>query len=433
MSQSTENEDDDDLPLFRSEVMAGNSDRWLGPILLENKLSPVHILGAIAFFLSLAILLVMLSTYTRKATVPGWLVPNVGLIRIMAPFAGVVTALNVTEGQEIRKGDALLTISAEVTSENGTRLGESVLNLLKGQYSLQLKERRLVMELEQRLLESAKKKITNTKTQRDALRKELGIVESQVLLSRQSLEAKRKNFKNKISVQEIVVSAESDYLNIQATQARLLQNAALLDQELDIASEDLARIPSQTQSSVTAINRRLLEIQQQLAESNAKRAVTITAPESGVVSSIQSNVSSAAPLNVPLLTIIPENSKLVAHLYGTSKSIGLVSLGDEVYIRYEAFPYQRFGIFKGDVNAVSQSALGPAELPPQLATITRNNLNNESLYRIEVELDKYTVENNSKTIRLQAGLRLDADVSLESRPLYQWIFEPLFTSLKIKN
>jgi membrane fusion protein len=51
--------------------------------------------------------------YTKKARVSGYLVPDQGLIKLFVKQPGPVIALNVKEGQSVKKGDVLLIISTE--------------------------------------------------------------------------------------------------------------------------------------------------------------------------------------------------------------------------------------------------------------------------------------------------------------------------------
>src|SRR3546814_5980410 len=46
-------------------------------------------------------------TYTRTATVPGWFVPDGPAARITPAQRGMLVALDVREGQRVRRGDRL--------------------------------------------------------------------------------------------------------------------------------------------------------------------------------------------------------------------------------------------------------------------------------------------------------------------------------------
>jgi len=133
--------------------------------------------------------------------------------------------------------------------------------------------------------------------------------------------------------------------------------------------------------------------------------------------------------NKPLVMIVPENVQLYAHLYAPSRAIGFVNPGDKVLIRYQAYPYQKFGHHQGIVDDVSKTAL-PANEISSLGTVingNNNNSSNEPLYRITVKLAEQSIKTYGQAHRLQTGMLLDADILQEKRRLFEWVLEPLFS------
>ena len=122
---------------------------------------------------------------------------------------------------------------------------------------------------------------------------------------------------------------------------------------------------------------------------------------------------------------MPQGASLRADLYAPSRAIGFVKPGDKVLIRYQAYPYQKFGHQEGAVESVAKTALPTQELNG-LPTPTGNN-SNEPLYRVSVKLAAQTVNAYGKAQPLQAGMLLDADVLQEKRRLYEWVLEPLYS------
>ena len=51
----------------------------------------------------------------------------------------------------------------------------------------------------------------------------------------------------------------------------------------------------------------------------------------------------------------------------------------------------------------------------------------ENLYQITVALDSQTINAYGEAVPLQDGMRVDADVVLDTRKLYEWVLEPLYT------
>ncbi|HEU5015127.1 MAG TPA: secretion protein HlyD, partial [Roseiflexaceae bacterium] len=75
----------------------------------------------------------------------------------------------------------------------------------------------------------------------------------------------------------------------------------------------------------------------------------------------------------------------------------------------------------GQVVQVSRSALSPAEA----ATLLGQNVA-MPLYRVLVSLDRQTISAYGKAEALKSGMALNADLLLDRRSLWQWVFEPLY-------
>jgi membrane fusion protein len=116
---------------------------------------------------------------------------------------------------------------------------------------------------------------------------------------------------------------------------------------------------------------------------------------------------------------VPADGALLAHLYAPSSAIGFIRAGQTVRLRYEAFPFQKFGHHEGRVLQVSRTPLPPGEVPA--------SARDEPMYRITVALERQTVRAYGSEQPLAAGMQLEADVLLERRRLIEWIFEPVLS------
>src|SRR4051812_13933186 len=104
-------------PLFRPEVMAQRQNQWLGTVLLEPRISATMFVTAAVLSAAAVIALLFFGSFTRKARINGWLVPEQGMVRIFAPQAGVVIRMDAQEGMRVTKGTPLVVLSAEVQSD----------------------------------------------------------------------------------------------------------------------------------------------------------------------------------------------------------------------------------------------------------------------------------------------------------------------------
>jgi len=122
-----------------------------------------------------------------------------------------------------------------------------------------------------------------------------------------------------------------------------------------------------------------------------------------------------------LATIIPHESQLQAHLLVPTQAAGFIALEQEVQLRYGAFPFQKFGVYKGQVTHVGQTVLLPVEqthLPVQLSG---------PAYLVTVSLQSPTVRAYQQEFSLKPGMLLEADITLGKRSLLEWLLEPIFS------
>jgi membrane fusion protein len=196
-----------------------------------------------------------------------------------------------------------------------------------------------------------------------------------------------------------------DLVNVQAD-LRDLQLQARKDEQVAIRNVSLA--------------------DQDLTENEARREIWIRSPQSGIMTGVTAAPGQAVNVSQPLGTLLPENSQLEAELYAPSRSVGFIKSGMTVMIRYQAYSYQKFGQFRGEVREVSGAGMRPDELPLAGGMLTGNS-SSEPLYRIRVNLDRQSVQAYGKEQPLKPGMALDASILLERRRLYEWILEPLYS------
>ena len=190
---------------------------------------------------------------------------------------------------------------------------------------------------------------------------------------------------------------------------------------------EIRELPLKREVQLGGIDRNIASLDQELAEAESRREIVITAPQDGTVTAIQGTLGSSVGIAAPLFSIVPAGSKLAAELFSPSRAIGFVRPGQEVLLRYQAFPYQKFGTYHGTIASISRSAVSPSELSPQLAGLTSLFGANEPVYRIQVTPASQTATAYGAPVPLQPGMQLEADVLIERRRLIEWMLDPLLT------
>lgn len=416
-----------DQPLFRPEVLAEQRTQWLGTVLLAPRLSfRVFTAFAVCAIAAIASLL-FFGEYTRKAHIKGWLVPEQGLIRVFAPQAGVVAQLLVREGTEVRKGMPLLALSTELQSAARGATQAEIARQLAARRDSQLAERELQRTLYEQQGKALSDRLTALRAEEEQLEREIELQRHRLALAEQMVERlyplRERGF---VSVQQIQ-QQQANTLD-QAMKLRNLERSrATTRRERVTLESELKELPLKARTQQGEIERSIAALEQELAETEARRQLVIPAPQDGTVTAIQAEPGGSASVTAPLLSIVPAGAGLEAHLFSPSRAIGFLRPGQRVLMRYEAYPYQKFGQYVGAVENVSRSAVSPGELPSQLSGLTSLYGANEPVYRITVSLARQTVTAYGQPMPLQSGMQLEADVVIESRRIYEWMLDPLYT------
>ncbi|WP_079850616.1 HlyD family secretion protein [Acinetobacter baumannii] len=171
------------------------------------------------------------------------------------------------------------------------------------------------------------------------------------------------------------------------------------------------------------LNRDIALTNQELTESQSKKNLIIKASSSGIATAV--NVQEGQYINTStiLLSIIPKNSNLIAEFYVPSNMIGFIKIGDKVLLRYEAYPYQKFGHADGKISSVSKASLLSSDLPNISAIFPQQT----SIYIVKAKLEKQSIMTYGNQQQLQVGMTFEADILQETRSLYEWVFEPLIS------
>jgi membrane fusion protein len=217
---------------------------------------------------------------------------------------------------------------------------------------------------------------------------------------------------------------QSDVLDQKQSLNSIRQQLSARQNQLTDTKYTLAQLPITSGEKIQLLRNELSTIKQRVAEINGRRAFVIRAPMAGNVTALQASLGKVAEPNQLQMEIVPPSSTLNAEVFIPSHAIGFVRVGQEVRVRYEAFPYQNFGRYEGKLVALSQNILSGAEMSSVPLTLQ------EPAYRATVALDRQDIDAYGKKMPLQAGMLLKADLILDRRSLFKWILDPLLSAQK---
>ena len=409
--------------LFRPEALEHRDRDWLGSIQLTRPVSlslltwfAVLVAAAVATYL-------VLGEYTRKARVSGYLVPDRGVIRLVAPQPATVVESHAADGRSVRRGDVLFVLDiGQATLSGDTQAAV--------QSSLALRERSLHgaarqrTQLEQSQLDALDRQIDAMRREFDSMAAETDLQRQRLALAQQA-QAQFESLRNQNFVSAAQVRAKAEeVLNVRAQVQGLERQRAAHQREIASLQAQRRDLPLRAQAAQGEIDRDLAALAQQAAESEARQRVVVRAPEDGVLSGVLAEPGQAVTPAVALASLLPAGARLQAQLFAPSSAVGFVRADQTVELRYQAFPYQKFGHQSGEVVQVSRSPLQASELAG-LSLPAAASAGGEPLYRITVRLDRQSVAAYGQAQPLAPGMQLEADVLLDRRRLIEWLFEPV--------
>ncbi|MFV5213692.1 HlyD family secretion protein [Azonexus caeni] len=413
-------------PLFRRAALDAQKPKSCGEILLVRPLS-YRLLSLAALVCTLAIVaLFTWGSYTKRSSVTGQLVPSAGLLRIYPPQTGIVGKKLVAEGQSVKAGDTLYLISSERQSSTLGSVFASVSEQLGARQESLTRELERTRQLQREEQEGLTRQVAALRSELEKIDSLLEGQRARVALAEETSGRYQSLLEQDYISREQRQQKREELLDQQTRLKSVEREQIALRRELGTRQESLDALRFKHANQLAQIERVISSTSQELSESEGRRMLAITAPIDGTATAVIAEVGQAVDGRRPLLSIVPAGSQLEAQLYAPSRAVGFVRPGAQVLMRYQAYPYQKFGHARGTVVSVARTALPGSEISSLLAPGAEAQ-GSEPLYLISVALEQQSINAYGVAQPLQAGMLLEADVLQESRKLYEWVLEPLFS------
>ncbi|KAF3890862.1 HlyD family type I secretion periplasmic adaptor subunit [Scytonema tolypothrichoides VB-61278_2] len=224
-----------------------------------------------------------------------------------------------------------------------------------------------------------------------------------------------------LTQQQEVVKSQAEVARLMKEQQQLklaiaqsnekIRNTEALSKEdllsrITVNEKSIAEIDSQLTKIILENQKKVNEIDSQISQSQETlKYQKISAPVDGTIFEMQPS-SSGFVVNTtePVVKIVP-NEELVARVYITNRDIGFVRQGQKVDVRIDSFPFQEFGDIKGELIWIGSDALPP------------DQIHNFYRFPAKVRLDKQSVLVSDRSLSLQSGMSINANIKLRQRTI----------------
>lgn len=412
--------------LFRPEALSAQKVDWIGKVVITTPISFAFM--TFCAFLAGLVLVAFLTwgEYTKRSTIKGQLIPDKGLVQSYTSVAGVVIEKHVHEGQTVKAGDILYKISTTRHTDTGS-VQEAI------DKELALKRQLIEHEITrtQHAQSAEKRNIANNierlQSDKDRLQSQIELQKRQVAIAKDIL------VRYEIAMQSEAVSKQELETQTMSYNAQL-DNLARLEREKDTITKQikeqhitLSRMQHEHEAIISQHRRTLSDNKSDSVQNRANDTILIKAQVDGTASVVYADVGQFVDSSRSLASILPDDSQLIAKMYAPSHAVGFIKTGDKVLLRYGAYPYQKFGHARAEVISVAKTATAGQELSTIGTVAATEQLANEPIYIIKTHLDKQTIKAYGKELPLAVGMTLEGDIMHETRKLYEWVLEPLYS------
>lgn len=391
-------------------------------------------------------------------TAQGTLAPESDVRRVYAPIDGELVDIYIAEGQPVSQGDVIARLNARGAVEAATNALEAQLKLedaerewkqfperkallerkaaaLKQQVAVEerLHEKRLsegtskLAEGQKAQLQQARIELDNARRTRDAAKEELdkfsrlfampgggGISQLQVEAKKNAYlaadnayrvaQSKFGELDFQLSKDYAQASAEIEGSGQELSKLRIQYDSAMRDV---VSEEDKARLQLQTARLAANAAARI-----RFENIDKDNFLLILAPVSGVITDVTSTQpGDKIQANTPLGGIAPKNARTVVKMEIAERDRAFLREGLPVKLKFNAFPYQRYGVINGKLEFIS-----PATKPGAQSK--------QPVYEghVTLESDHYTVADNKYPLRY--GMTAAAEVVVRERRLIDLAVDP---------
>jgi hemolysin D len=377
----------------------------------------------------------MFSEVDETGTARGRLEPKGQTFRLDAPVEGKVVAIAVKEGSIVKAGQTLVELESEVMKTDlqqtqakleGQQNRLTQLEQLKSQLAIATRTQQLESQaqLSEQLAQAdqVEARINSSRSAyslaKARLAKELNEVKRYRQLAKdgvvsevQAVEAERLADDSQRQAEQALADlqqAQSELKKQQSTRLRVERTGELsiLDsrkqsKELQTQVADMRSEIAQTQKLIASLQ---LQLQQRI----------VRAPVSGTIFQLPiQRAGVVVKAGQTVAQIAPESTSLILRAKMPSSESGFLRLGMPVKLKFDAYPFQDYGVVPGNLRRISPDSNKTETPQGEIET-----------FELEVELEQTYIPTPTKRIALTPGQTAAAEVVVRQRRIIDFLLDP---------
>ncbi|HCZ9099972.1 HlyD family secretion protein [Klebsiella michiganensis] len=412
--------------IYRKEAIEYKKIHWKGKALLLAGIPAWLVTLLASLFLIALVLSLILCTFTQRIDVRGEVITLPHSVNVFAPQQGFVVNQHVKVGDIVNKGQTLYeldvsrnTINGNVSAAQIEVINEKIANAEDIISKLTRNKAETLAVLDKQLKTTS---ASLAETNRMLATTQVGLNKMHTNLSSYD-----KYLKDGLITKDQYNYQHSLYFQQQSAYQSLVTQKMQLESQLTQTNSDKITKAADFDNQISSQHNQINDYKNQLVESNANGNLIIKATTNGKVESLAVTKGQMVENGSSLAQIKPTGDiEYYLILWLPNNTIPYVKPGDTINIRYDAFPADKFGQFPGKVISISSVPASRQEMAEYTNVNSGTSQQELALYKAIIKIKDKTFNYNGKTLTLSNGLKAQAVVFLEERPLYMWMFTPFY-------
>ncbi|HDX9147003.1 TPA: HlyD family secretion protein [Klebsiella michiganensis] len=412
--------------IYRKEAIEYKKIHWKGKALLLAGIPAWLVTLLASLFLIALVLSLIFCTFTQRIDVRGEVITLPHSVNVFAPQQGFVVNQHVKVGDIVNKGQPLYeldvsrnTINGNVSAAQIEVINEKIANAEDIISKLTRNKAETLTALDKQLKTTS---ASLAETNRMLATTQVGLNKMHTNLSSYD-----KYLKDGLITKDQYNYQHSLYFQQQSAYQSLVTQKMQLESQLTQTNSDKITKSADFDNQISSQHNQINDYKNQLVESNANGNLIIKATTNGKIESLAVTKGQMVENGSSLAQIKPTGDiEYYLILWLPNNTIPYVKPGDTINIRYDAFPADKFGQFPGKVISISSVPASRQEMAEYTNVNNGTSQQELALYKAIIKIKDKTFNYNGKTLTLSNGLKAQAVVFLEERPLYMWMFTPFY-------
>ncbi|HCF8441945.1 TPA: HlyD family secretion protein [Klebsiella variicola subsp. variicola] len=412
--------------LYRKEAVEYKKSHWRGKALLLNGLPAWLILLLSTLFLMALISALIFGKFTQRIDVKGEVITLPHSINVFSPQQGFIIKQYVKIGDIVKKDQALYEIDVSRNTSSGNVSAAQIASINDKIENSNDIIKKLIDNKSQTMNALNEQLKTSTDSLKETNRM-LQNTQAGLKKMHANLASYDKYLSDGLITKDQYNYQHSLYFQQQSAYQSLVSQKMQLESQITQLNSDRVTKAADFDNQISSQYNQANDYKNQLVESNANGNLIIKATSDGRVESLSATQGQTVENGSSLAQIKPTgNVEYYLILWLPNNAIPYLKVGDPINIRYDAFPSDKFGQFPGTILSISSMPASRQEMS-EYTNVSDGTAQQElALYKAIVKIKDKEFKHNGKTLRLSNGLKAQAVVFLEERPLYMWMFTPVY-------